>query len=402
MGIESISVKDSRQTHLCSICHFPLKKNGTTSKGTQRWRCTSCGASSTLTRADTTARNQLTAFVGWILSKQTQAEYATSSARTFRRHTAWCWNVHPTLPHTGEVFDEIQVDGIYLRKGWCALIAIANGKVIGCQWCDQEKSVAWLELLRPLAEPKVVVTDGGSGLLKALKELWPQVKVQRCLVHIQRNVRTQLTLKPKTTAGKALRALSLRLTRIKTRDEATAWIALFAAWHTEFQHYLNEKTYAKDFTGTRPKGIRSTRVWWYTHDRLRKAYSSMNTALKRGHLFTYLREDLHALGINATTNMIEGAINSGIRTMIFHHRGMPTEHRRAAVEWFCWQHTAKDSRTSLGALIRPEHYTPRARKQAAEDLVEEQIGPELYGTGTTAEEGLYARIGWGGRSASTH
>ncbi|MER8027327.1 transposase-like zinc-binding domain-containing protein, partial [Glutamicibacter protophormiae] len=43
MGIESISVKDSRQTHLCSICHFPLKKNGTTSKGTQRWRCTSCG-----------------------------------------------------------------------------------------------------------------------------------------------------------------------------------------------------------------------------------------------------------------------------------------------------------------------------------------------------------------------
>ncbi|MBP2399792.1 hypothetical protein JOF39_002873 [Glutamicibacter protophormiae] len=41
----------------------------------------------------------------------------------------WCWNVYPFLNHTGEVFDEIQVDGIYLRQGWCLLIAIAKGKV---------------------------------------------------------------------------------------------------------------------------------------------------------------------------------------------------------------------------------------------------------------------------------
>lgn len=209
-----------------------MKKNGTTSKGTQRWRCKHCNASTTFKREDTTARNQLTSFITWLMGKLSQAEHATTNARTFRRHTAWCWNVHPYLNQTGEIFDEIQVDGIYIRKGWCLLIAIANGKVIGWQWCDNEKAAAWTELLKHFPAPKVVITDGGSGLMKALKGLWPEVKVQRCLVHIQRNVRTYLTLNPRLAAGKSLRRLSLKLTKIRTQEAARHWIAAFADWYT--------------------------------------------------------------------------------------------------------------------------------------------------------------------------
>lgn len=43
---------------------------------------------------------------------------------------------------TGEVHLQIQMDGIYLGRGWCCLIAIANGKTLGWQWCDSEKKVA--------------------------------------------------------------------------------------------------------------------------------------------------------------------------------------------------------------------------------------------------------------------
>lgn len=137
------------------------------------------------------------------MGKLTQAEHAGGTGRTFRHQTKWCWNIHPYLNHTGEVFDEIQVDGIYLRRGWCLLIAIANGKVISWQWCDHEKAAAWTALLQHLPEPKVIVSDGGSGLMKALKNLWPEAKIQRCLVHIQRNVRTHLTLNPRLAAGKS-------------------------------------------------------------------------------------------------------------------------------------------------------------------------------------------------------
>ncbi|WP_421015713.1 transposase-like zinc-binding domain-containing protein, partial [Glutamicibacter creatinolyticus] len=55
MGIQSISVKLTGQSHTCIICHSPMKKNGTTSKGTQRWRCKNCNSSTTFQRADTTA-----------------------------------------------------------------------------------------------------------------------------------------------------------------------------------------------------------------------------------------------------------------------------------------------------------------------------------------------------------
>ena len=394
MGIESISVKLTGQTHTCIICHSRLKKNGTTSKGTQRWRCTTCNASTTFKREDTTARNHLTGFVAWLMSKQSQAEFGGGTGRTFRHQTAWCWNVHPTLHRTGEIFNEIQVDGIYLRPGWCLLIAIAHGQVIGWQWCDREKAEAWTALLAHFPEPKVVVTDGGSGLMKALKEFWPQVKIQRCLVHIQRNVRTYLTLKPRLAAGKSLRRLSLKLTKIRTQEAAAQWMAAFAAWHAENQELLNERTYASEWVGVRPKGIRSSRKWWYTHDRLRSAYQCMNKALQRGHLFTFLDEQLKGLGINATTNMIEGAVNSGIRTMIFYHRGMPIEHRRRACEWFCWTHTAAENRPALGELLRPEHYAPEARKTGVDLVDDGPIGPELYGTGASAEDGQYVRRGW--------
>ncbi|MFW9032921.1 transposase-like zinc-binding domain-containing protein, partial [Corynebacterium striatum] len=35
-----------------TVCSSKMKRNGTTSKGTTRWRCTTCGASSTNTRPD--------------------------------------------------------------------------------------------------------------------------------------------------------------------------------------------------------------------------------------------------------------------------------------------------------------------------------------------------------------
>lgn len=394
MGIESISVKLTGQSHTCIICHSRLKKNGTTSKGTQRWRCITCNASTVFKREDTTARNQLTGFVTWLMSKHSQAEFGGGTGRTFRHQTAWCWNVHPYLHHTGEVFDEIQVDGIYLRQGWCLLIAIAHGRVIGWQWCDREKAEAWTVLVQHFPEPKVVVTDGGSGLMKALKEFWPNVKIQRCLVHIQRNVRTYLTLNPRLPAGKSLRRLSLKLTKIRTQEAAAEWIAAFAAWHAENHELINERTYAADWSGAWPRGLRRNRKWWYTHDRLRSAYESMNKALRRGHLFTYLDKDLNGLGINATTNMIEGAVNSGIRAMIFYHRGMPIEHRRRACEWFCWTHADEGNRPALRTLLRPEHYTPEAKKKAQHMVDEAPIGPELYGTGPSAEDGQFIRSGW--------
>ena len=66
-------------------CGGRTKRNGRTSSGPQRWRCTACGASTTLRYDDTASR--LEKFLGWLLSKDSQA-MMPGGGRSFRRRTA--------------------------------------------------------------------------------------------------------------------------------------------------------------------------------------------------------------------------------------------------------------------------------------------------------------------------
>src|SRR5271165_4878054 len=57
-----------------------------------------------------------------------------------------------------------------------------------------ESEAAWRALLddlvrRGLPRPELVVVDGAPGLEKALAALWPDMAIQRCTVHKQRNLR---------------------------------------------------------------------------------------------------------------------------------------------------------------------------------------------------------------------
>ncbi len=62
-----------------------MKRNGTTSAGNAMWRCTSCGASTTV-HVDNAAK-RLDEFLGWLLSKGRLADML-GGVRTFRRRTA--------------------------------------------------------------------------------------------------------------------------------------------------------------------------------------------------------------------------------------------------------------------------------------------------------------------------
>lgn len=236
---------------------------------------------------------------------------------------------------------------------------IANGKVIAWQWCNTENAAAWNQLLHRLPEPQILITDGGvGGLLKTLNDLWPEVMVQPCLVHLQRTVKQYVSSNPKTAAGKSLRELSLNHTKVKSIEDAEQWVVQFNDWYDLFKEFINERRYAQNHMGPLPAGIGAHHVWWYAHKPVRSAYHSLRRVLQREHLFTFLSPQLTGLGVSATTNMIERAINSGIRATLFHHRGMTTEHQRRAVEWFCWAHADQASRPSLSALIVAEHYQP--------------------------------------------
>lgn len=76
-------------------------------------------------------RAELDAFLGWLLGTGSQsAADSFVTARSFRRRTPWCWSIAPEIPATGEIHDQVQIDGIYIGS-WCCLIAVAGEHVIG-------------------------------------------------------------------------------------------------------------------------------------------------------------------------------------------------------------------------------------------------------------------------------
>ena len=130
-----------------------------------------------------------------------------------------------------------------------------------------------------IAEPKVVVSDGGTGFRKALKRKWPKAKHQRCVFHVFSQVKRYTTSRPNTLAGLELYALARDLFEVKSIEDSKIWVDRFTAWIVKHKRFLSEVTYDENGK-SRPK-----------HDRLIKAEKSILRLLNDNTLFTYLDID---------------------------------------------------------------------------------------------------------------
>ena len=366
-------------------------KNGYTSAGKRRWRC-GCGASQTTTRDGKTRISIFTSFLTYILGKLSQAEISGNTGRGLRRRFAWCWTVPtPAIEITGEVYRQLFIDGIYLPYHWCLLVAHNGNHVVARQWCRRENSAAYTALLAKIPPPDLVTTDGHGGALKALKQLWPDVPVQRCLVHVHRNNHRDLTSRPNTPAGKALLVLSQRLLKVSNTEEAATWVKLLIEINTEYGDYFKERTYAKDVPVAQR---RTNQKWWYTHERDRRVYRRLTSLHAKGHLFAFLELDPVC---ERTTNPLE-SYNRQLRQALDHHRGLSEPHMITMIDWHCYQHS-EFPRSSRQILTQWEKAGRPSRGLIPKKTPPKTTdGPERYGTALSAEEGLWARKGWAGRS----
>lgn len=133
----------------------------------------------------------------------------------------------------------IWVDGIHFNirledERLCTLVVIgacADGtkEVIAVEDGYRESSESWLSVLRGLKRrgmgaPGVAVGDGALGFWKAVGEVWPETREQRCWVHRLANVLDKL---PRRLQPKAKRALH-EIMNASTRAEAKAALVTFA------------------------------------------------------------------------------------------------------------------------------------------------------------------------------
>lgn len=259
------------------------------------------------------------------------------------------------------------------------LVAYTGEHVIAWQWCDREKHASWSALLQYIPAPTVAIVDGHKGLESALREHWPQTKVQRCLFHIQANIRTHLTMRPNLEAGKELLALAKALTPIQDLDldQAAVWAGEFASGEARWESFLKTRTYTEKerCRALAHRGEPALVVYAST-----PASGSWNTGHCFGEwaLFIWLTASTNVCKIDRTTSPLEGGINAGLEHLLRDHRGLTDEHPKRAVGWFLYLHSES-----------PKKHI---------NTIEEPIGPAGYDTAFSAEDRNGIQQGWGGRS----
>ena len=108
--------------------------------------------------------------------------------------------VSPTKYNTYNVFEEIRIN-TFLKPRKRTLLGVYLG--------SRESTASWELVLqdlvgRGLAQPLLVISDGNPGLIRAVKETWPTVLRQRCIVHRIRNVLARIPKKDHVRLRRAL------------------------------------------------------------------------------------------------------------------------------------------------------------------------------------------------------
>lgn len=354
-----------------------MRKDGKTKEGRQRWKCTACNLRTTVRRGDARRCAQLREFLSWLLKANGQPE---GHARGFRKRVSWCWSLQPHIEPDHKPHPVVMADGTHVGHGHCLLVCCdgMSGHVLAWRWCGKENSQDYMALFRRITrlygEPKLLVSDGMRGLPTAVREAWPHCLSQRCLEHVRRDCRTDLTLQPRTEAGLELKPIAGMLARIGDRASASLFLQALNAWYERWGKWIQERT--ENRPGTPGYDPTAPSSWW-THKRVRECHRRLQRLSNNGELFRFLDSQLvEEIGVGAlpcTSNRLEGGINSPIKNMLRNHRGMPEAHMMRACEWMCWKHSGQRLPSSSSMMRKPK------------DLQNEQDYDYLPGWGTAPE-----------------
>jgi len=219
-------------------------------------------------------------------------------------------------------------DATYFHKDGCLLnlMNALDQRIIAHTYFRKESfrdAYAWFIDLRQLGlNPEFITTDGERSTMRAMRLVWPKVRLQRCLYHLHHEGMRWLRSHPKTMAGRDLRSILAGLSSIKTFEEKEAFIRSYSGWISRY----------RDFVLSLPRSEIAFKD-------LKRTITLINNALPD--MFHYL-EDGH---IHPTTNALE-SFHSRLKSDYRRHRGLTKEHRIKYINWYCFFENRKNSNTN--------------------------------------------------------
>jgi len=216
------------------------------------------------------------------------------------------------------------IDGTYFTQDLCLIVYRDNTikftqlyRLTDGEWYDEIKED--LENLLALnVQIESITCDGHRSILKAISKVCEDVKLQRCIIHIQRMCSIWLSSNPQSNAGIDLRRIISKLHLVKSETQKQIWLRQLVDWYQEYQDFVNEKSYNPE-----------TGRYWYKHKMVRRSFTVIRKALPN--MFQYLENPR----IPKSTNGLEsffGHLKSNLRI----HRGLSKQHKRNFIKWYLY------------------------------------------------------------------
>ena len=228
----------------------------------------------------------------------------------------------PTVPIRSKGKVHLLIDGSYFPKDLCLILYYDHDLryVQLYRQTDQEsyKQIREdLDNLRRLGVDVYSVTcDGHKAILKAITKAYPNAIIQRCLVHVKRQVKNYLSQAPLLVAGQQLLDISKKITAIKTQEQCGLWLLSMKQWEHQYLAFVKEKSFNPD-----------TGRYWYRHKNLHAAYALIVKAIPN--MFHYLDDS----EIPNTTNRLENYFKH-LKEKLTLHSGLRIDSKRNFIKWY--------------------------------------------------------------------
>ncbi|QTD39292.1 transposase [Polaribacter batillariae] len=319
-------MKTSKKS-VVGLAKVSTQLNGGKQKNKQRYKCNSCSILFTFHNQSVQESNRFIWFEKWIIKRRTIQEISKESGysvRTLKRYFDNYLSKPPRLSVYPSEKVNLLIDATYFSNGIC-LVLYRDATIKFTQLYRLTNGEHYLEIKEDLenllalgVQIESITSDGHKSILKAVKKVIPNVILQRCLVHIQRDCRIWLTKHPKSFAGQDLKKITSEMHLITSHFQLSFWLLKLHNWYEKYKGYINEKSYNLE-----------TGRYWYTHKMVRRSFMSIKRALPN--MFHYLDNPR----IPKSTNSIESFFGH-MKGHLNIHRGLSYTHRKQYIMWYLY------------------------------------------------------------------
>lgn len=313
----------------CISCNRTYISWGKTTSGRKRYRCPQCGKSRKYQTNNATP-GIFPFFRQYVLWGHTYEMLSSFSGYSLpylvEKFHELLEKEPPDLPLLKQSDKEeayLLIDGLWFSRWYVLMVYRQSGDltILHISVAGREAASKIAKDLRKIIALgyrfTCILSDGGTGIVKAVNEVFAHVPHQICLAHLHRGIITALGRYPKDEKVKKLKVLADHVWKIESKEALSWWKNELNNWIKTNIWFLKEKRYDRDGN------------WWHIHKNVRRAVRTMLSLPETS--FVFLDYPL----LPKTTNELEAQLGHlGKRWLA--HRGMKKERWNQFMKWFVY------------------------------------------------------------------